>query len=198
MPSICKKEQILKTAGEIFIKNGFAGSSMEAIAAAVPVSKPTLYNNFSDKKELFAAVIRTRCTNLANDMAASMVGNQAPEVVLRDIGHKFLSMLLSPESVKIHRIMITECAEFPEMARLFYKSGPERIQLLLEEYLHNQAAADRLVVENAHLSAAMFLSMVKNYIHMESMLGLRRNCQPEEREKVIDYAIRLFLKAHGC
>ena len=196
MPSLNKKEQILATASEMFIKNGFAKVSMEAIAAAVPVSKPTLYNNFSDKKELFAAVVRSRCNKLAADMEESIREGNEPEIVLRDIGCKFLNMLLTPEALKIHRIMVAECAEFPEMAKLFYKTGPQRIQLLLEEYLKSQHETNKLNVENAYLSAAMFLSSLKSYVHMESLLSLRKTCSVEERDKIIDYSIKLFLKAH--
>lgn len=196
MPSISKRNRILKTAGEMFIKQGFAKVSMDAIAAAVPVSKPTLYNNFSDKKELFAAVIREKCNDLAEEVEANIREETDPETALRNIGTKFLNMLMAPGAVKMHRIMIAESIEFPEMAKLFYKTGPERIHMLLEKYLKKQNQLKNLKVENTKLSASMFLSGLKNYVHMECMLGLRATPTLEERKEVINYSIRLFLKSH--
>ena len=56
-PNNPKRQAILNAAKRVFIAHGYSGTSMEAIAEAAPVSKPTLYNHFKGKQELFAAVI---------------------------------------------------------------------------------------------------------------------------------------------
>jgi AcrR family transcriptional regulator len=50
-------ERILNGAAAAFAKAGFAGTSMEEIAAAAGVSKLLLYRDFAGKRELYQAVL---------------------------------------------------------------------------------------------------------------------------------------------
>lgn len=52
-----KRETILRTAGELFLKHGLRGTSMEAIARAAGIAKPTLYVYFPDKSAVFLALV---------------------------------------------------------------------------------------------------------------------------------------------
>jgi len=63
--------------------------------------------------------------------------------------------------------------------------------------LKKQHKAKHLRVENTYLSSAMFLSSLKNYMHMECLLGLRSGAAFEERKLIINYAVKLFLKSHS-
>ena len=51
-----KRGAILRAAGELFLKHGLRGTSMEAVAKAAGVAKPTLYAYFPDKNAVFLAV----------------------------------------------------------------------------------------------------------------------------------------------
>ena len=53
-----KRAEIVAIAGDLFFKEGYAGTSMSQIAAAVGGSKQTLYNYFQSKEELLLAVVR--------------------------------------------------------------------------------------------------------------------------------------------
>ncbi|MBE9202404.1 TetR/AcrR family transcriptional regulator [Synechocystis salina LEGE 06099] len=57
-PSNDKAEQILDGALKIFTTQGYAAASMDRIAKAAGVSKPTLYSYFQDKEGLFMALVR--------------------------------------------------------------------------------------------------------------------------------------------
>ncbi len=50
-------ERILDVAEEQFAKHGYAGTSIRDIAAAVGLQKASLYNHYSSKDELYAAVL---------------------------------------------------------------------------------------------------------------------------------------------
>jgi AcrR family transcriptional regulator len=51
-----KKERILETATQLFLRNGFHGCTMEQIAAAIGVTKPFIYYQFRDKQDILAAI----------------------------------------------------------------------------------------------------------------------------------------------
>lgn len=50
------RETILKAAGPLLLKHGLRSTSMEAIARAAGVAKPTLYAYFADKGAVFTAI----------------------------------------------------------------------------------------------------------------------------------------------
>jgi len=52
-----KAGRIIVAAGELFLKNGLRGTSMEAIARAAKIAKPTLYAYFPDKEAVFGALV---------------------------------------------------------------------------------------------------------------------------------------------
>src|SRR5882757_7968348 len=49
------RERVLAAAGALFARHGIAGTSMEQVAAAAPVSKRTLYSHFPTKDDLVVA-----------------------------------------------------------------------------------------------------------------------------------------------
>lgn len=52
-----RRKRILDAAAELILRVGLRAATMEAIARAAGVAKPTLYNYFPDKDAVFAALI---------------------------------------------------------------------------------------------------------------------------------------------
>lgn len=53
-----KREGILEVATRLFVRHGYHGCSMDAIANAIGVTKPFIYYQFRDKAEILAAICR--------------------------------------------------------------------------------------------------------------------------------------------
>lgn len=51
-----RQQQILRSATELFFKNGFQGTSLEAIAKNLGATKPFIYYYYKDKSEILSAV----------------------------------------------------------------------------------------------------------------------------------------------
>ena len=56
--SISKRERLIKTARELFAKNGIHATGVDSIAIASGVTKKTMYAHFRSKEELVLAVLR--------------------------------------------------------------------------------------------------------------------------------------------
>lgn len=57
LPRAVREQQMLDAALEVFSRNGFHDTSMDAIAAEAAISKPMLYLYYGSKDELFAACL---------------------------------------------------------------------------------------------------------------------------------------------
>lgn len=60
-----RKEAILCSAREVMLKKGYVGATMDEIAAEAGLTKPTLYQYFNTKDELFAILIEPLIKSLA-------------------------------------------------------------------------------------------------------------------------------------
>ncbi|MEO3749987.1 TetR/AcrR family transcriptional regulator [Streptomyces sp. B6B3] len=65
-----KRRAILAGALTVFARDGYTRASIDAIAAQAGVSTRTIYNHFTDKAELFEAVIQASASRVADDQIA--------------------------------------------------------------------------------------------------------------------------------
>jgi AcrR family transcriptional regulator len=192
-----KRVLILKAAGEMFVKHGFSAVSMDAIAEAVPVSKRTLYNHFSDKKELFTAVMGKRCQQVFEMLEENLHEEREVKLMLSEVGRRFLEIVLDAEALDMYRTLITEAQKFPELGKLFYESGPSRTQGMLAQYLGKLHEKKILQVPRPEKAAVVFFSMMLNRVQMQCLLGVKQHVTPEERADIIHYAVEVFTRGHG-
>lgn len=187
-----KRDQILEAASKLFMQNGFQAVSMDQIAASVPVSKPTLYSHFKDKRELFAAVVAARCERAMTSIRAEMAKGLEAEESLQNFAHHFLDLLHAKQALQLHRVMVAESEGFPEMAYMFYETGPLKMQDLLKGYLENLHAQGVLNIPDASISADIFLGMIKGRTHLKALLGID-NFSEEERNNLVKTAVSIFM-----
>ena len=67
-----KREQLIRAALELFLKEGFHAVGVDAIAKRANVTKKTLYHHFKSKDELILAVLRYRDERFRNEFMRSV------------------------------------------------------------------------------------------------------------------------------
>jgi len=68
------ESSVLTAARDQFWKNGFAGTNMDAIAAATGLGKGSLYGAFGSKQELFHRVFDDYCAGIVDGTAQQLSG----------------------------------------------------------------------------------------------------------------------------
>ncbi|MDB5490557.1 MAG: Transcriptional regulator, TetR family [Micavibrio sp.] len=197
MAQASKRENILEAAGILFMNQGFQSVSMDQIAAAVPVSKPTLYAHFKDKRELFSAVISARCAVFISSLQAGVEAGKTPEQALYNFARDFLDVTLAKESLQFHRTMVGESVTFPEMAELFYETGPLQVKKVLQNYFDTLNQKKIVLIDDTALAADIFLSMVKGHTHLKCLLGITKDVPAEERDFIARETVRFFIKGYS-
>jgi TetR/AcrR family transcriptional repressor of mexJK operon len=192
-----KRQAILDAATRAFISSGYSGVSMEAIAEAAPVSKPTLYNYFKSKQDLFAAVIAGRCEALLSTLSIVQTELKDPVAGLRAIAGAFVDLVYADEAIQLYRLIIAEQQNFPVLGELIYRSGPAPVLKQMASYLGELNAQGILNIADLESSSRLFLDMLKGDQHFRCLLGLQTGLDSEAKQRLIDAAVSLFLKGHG-
>ena len=193
-----KRDDILETAGRLFLENGFQSVSMDQIAATVPVSKPTLYAHFRDKKDLFLACIEGKCAKALSFLKNDIEQGVSVDRTLEAFGNHFLELLLSKEALQFHRLVLGESESFPEMAGLFYETGPKKMHEMLESFLKDADKKGKLSIDNAALSAEIFIGMLKGKTYLKALLGIdKKVVSDKEREKLVSAMVGVFVRGHS-
>ena len=196
-PDNPKRCAILEAAGRLFLERGFNATSMDAIAEAAPVSKPTLYSHFKDKSDLFSAVVNARCCSMLHTLYEHTSSEEEDiETALRAIAYSFFDLIYAPDSISLYRIIISELKQFPFLGETLYNQGAIKILALLSGYLVQQNEKGALQIEDPEMAARLFFSMLKGDHHMQCLLGIRGEMLPEERAHIIDSVVTLFIDGY--
>jgi TetR/AcrR family transcriptional repressor of nem operon len=68
------EDEVLRAAGEQFWSTGYAGTSMDAIAAATGLGKGSLYGAFGGKHQLYVRVFDGYCADIVNSVGRQLDG----------------------------------------------------------------------------------------------------------------------------
>lgn len=165
--------RIRAAARRLFLEKGYGATSMDAVAAAAPVSKRTLYQHFPGKAELFGAVIDeawshfTRAPLLPADAAGE------PRAVLRAYVAGLTAHWDRPDVIPLLRLVIAEAPRFPELSQAYFAAGKEPAVKGLSAYLAALAAQGRLAPGlDPQLTAAQFLGAIKEPLFWPRVLGV--------------------------
>ncbi|MDQ2804866.1 MAG: TetR/AcrR family transcriptional regulator [Pseudomonadota bacterium] len=192
-----KRAQILAGAAAVFASDGYEGASMSRIAAEAGVSKGTLYNHFPSKAALFAAYVERQCERNLWPIFDGLDHAGDPAAVLRGIGLRMVQLFMSPIGVTIYRVVASEAAKFPELARTFYASGPEQAIRHLAGWLAEETRRGRLTVPDAEFAADQFLALCQTRLGLRRRLLLLDEAPPDEVERVVDASVAMFLRMYG-
>ncbi|HSI51814.1 MAG TPA: TetR/AcrR family transcriptional regulator [Ideonella sp.] len=109
-----QRELILQHAAALFAAQGYAGTSMNQVAAACGVSKAALYHYVRDKNELLADVAEAHVQRLAAVVRQVLDEGLAPEPRLRALIVRFVQEYASAQNE--HRVL-TEDVQRLEASR---------------------------------------------------------------------------------
>lgn len=116
-----RPREICAAALGIFAEKGFASAKLDEIARRAGVSKGTLYLYFSDKEELFRAVVRSAVVPNMEALTASIAATNLP---IAEVVGKFLAQFAdNAERLPIGavvKMVIGESRNFPELARVWH------------------------------------------------------------------------------
>jgi len=192
-----KTAEIMTAARELFLRDGFAGTTIEAIAASAGVSKATVYSNFSDKDALFVELLEV-VTAEAGDILRSATAGLEGAAPVRD---RFLTVagvlvrgVLRPEVVSLRRLAISQAVRFPEAAARYWQAGPAATIELLAERIRSLAAEGAIAAPDPARAATQFAYALVGPLQDRLLLDPGHAFTYAEVEAHIEATVDAFLR----
>lgn len=162
-----KREAIVSAARELFLKEGFDRTSMDAISSMANVSKRTVYDYFGDKANLLAAVLETATEALFSALRESLdshLSNSAPINSLQDLEAALSAFAVDISTTVIGSTNYTTVfaltsglrTEFPALNSHTYSNAPE---VAISERLTHFHQRGLLSITDAREAADHFIAL---------------------------------------
>src|SRR5690606_23653753 len=128
-----RTQELIDAAGCLFLKHGYAGVSLEAIAREARVAVRTIYVKFGGKAGLLKAVLQSRRERFF-PIGKMDVDQRPVREVIDEFAGYFYDMLCEPDAMTLQRVVMAEASSSPELAETFYEAGPRMTREMLERY----------------------------------------------------------------
>lgn len=154
VPRADREAQIVRAAAEVFGADGFAGTSVAAVAARAGISKPLIYQYFGSKERLFSACVHEAGQVLGDEIERiAGLGAVGLERALNTLDGMF--RLLEPQPW-VWRILYDPSAPREGQIAREIASYTDRMSRLAEEGVTEmmRAAGDVDPLDHAALTAA--------------------------------------------
>ena len=197
-----KRAAIVQAATELFLRQGYDGTSTDQIASAAAVSKQTVYNQFRDKQTLFHDIIlgvTATAERFAVELPSSVSGVRTTEdleTAIRALARRYLATVMNSRVLALRRLMIGEAHRFPRLAADYYERGPARVLTALAEVFDRLADRGLLTVPDPAVAAEHFAFLVLGRPLDHGMFHIDANPAPAELDASADRAVTLFLAGY--
>jgi AcrR family transcriptional regulator len=185
-------QKLRKAAVATFVKYGYDGATMEAIARAAGITRRTLYARYPDKRAVFVDVIPWALTRRTERDSNDEVYDRDLRASLVAIGRAGIARAIDPDVVRLTRIAMNESARFPEFAisahSMMWSGRHRQVMDLLRR--HQEAGA--IEFEDLELAAGNFIAMIEHLPVRLAECGIYRSAEEEDRH--LQHAVNLFLR----
>jgi TetR/AcrR family transcriptional regulator, regulator of autoinduction and epiphytic fitness len=184
-----KAAAILTGAMQEFMACGYAAASMDRIAVAAGVSKPTLYSYFQDKEGLFTALIQqmTQSDRILDEARFLQHPiRDSLKLMVIDFLDKFSG---EQPLLTLLRLIIGESGRFPDLAQTFVRNFEKPT---LEKMSYLFAHHPDINVSDPEITARFFVGSIVHYVIVQEILH-GREILPLERDRFVDGLIDLIV-----
>jgi TetR/AcrR family transcriptional repressor of mexJK operon len=189
-----KRAAIIAAASDRFMRDGFAATSIEQVAADAGVSKVTIYNHFGDKRGLFSASVERECEKMRGYFTLDQMPNGTIEERLTTIAQAIFAFLSRPEMIQFERRIAAETEHEPGIGHAFLETGLWRMKAGFSAWLGHACEQGELDIDDPELAAEQFVAMTKGMGDLERRFGARPS--DKENEARISGAVSVFLAAY--
>ena len=191
-------ELIVKTALELFLKNGYEKTSLSDIVAISGGSLASIYTFFESKEGLFQAIIEQEIDALIKevDERIDLKISHSLEEFLTKFATIIFSIVCTKKNISLGRIMMSEGSKNGgRLGRVFLDQILNKIDLVLINFFERDEIKVQLNPKfPAEFAAKCFMESVVGYYCYDSlMINEEPKLSKKDREEHVALCVELFL-----
>lgn len=190
------RQIIYDAARNEFAGNGYAATSIEAVARRAGVSTKTVYRLIPNKAALFEGMVSDRLERFLADVKLNVNEHADVEDSLHAALMACAKLALDKEVIALQRIVLQEATLFPDIAGAFYNNGIVRTAAALADWLRVQQARGVIALDDVDEAAGMLIGMVASAPQRAAIFGGLSTPSDGEIEARVRRCAALFLR--GC
>ena len=191
-------ELIVKTALELFLKNGYKKTSLSDIVAISGGSLASIYTFFESKEGLFQAIIEQEIDDFIKeiDEKIDLKISHSLEEFLTKFATIIFSIICTKKNISLGRIMMSEGSKNGgKLGRVFLDQILNRIDLVLINFFERDEVKAELNPKfPVKFAAKCFMKNVIGLYYFDSlMINKEPKLSKKEREEHVALCVELFL-----
>ncbi|HEX4506800.1 MAG TPA: TetR/AcrR family transcriptional regulator [Alphaproteobacteria bacterium] len=179
--------RMIACAARLFTERGYAGVSIEGVAAEAGVGKNTIYRRYATKADLFQAVVDDQIR--ARLRTPEEIEDGDLETRLTRLAVLLVEAALNPETTSFQRLIIAEAERFPEIAAICLDRAFRPAIALARSVLEGDSDRGDL-----DFAAQQFVAAIVYGPHLDALMGRRSLNSDAEIARYAGNAVTLFLK----
>src|SRR5262245_60579054 len=116
-----RRDAILNAALEEFSAHGFEAARLDDVAKRAGIAKGTIYLYFSDKEELFQALVRSYISPVVGALERVTHIDAPLRVMAEQLAELFVREIVETRRKDIIRLILSEGPRFPKLAEFYYR-----------------------------------------------------------------------------
>lgn len=151
--------EIMLSALNLFISNGFAATKIVDIAKQAGVSKGTVYRYFESKEALFKKMILELMVPKISEVERYIDNYQGSQIKLLNVVIlQWWQTVKSAGLVGVPKLILSEADNFPELTKLYMKEVVHRILSILVNIINTGIECGEIKKINPELSSRVIMS----------------------------------------
>ena len=169
-----RRAQILRTATELFARQGYEGTTTRQIAEHAHVNEAIIFRHFPSKDDLYWAVIENQCSlsqgrQQIEEQLAS--GGELRQVFL-NVAESFLRR--REEDDKLGRLLLFTALENHRLSHRFFQTHIAELYERLAEYIRERIAQGEFREVDPIMAARGFFGMLVYHYMIQDLYGGKR------------------------
>jgi AcrR family transcriptional regulator len=157
-----RREAILRVAAPLFVRKGFAATSLDDVATALGLTRPAIYHYFTDKHQILLEIVERGFNNLSREARTIARGEGRAIDKLERIFHLHLSRVAAdPQAIFL---VIAEAGDLAPSARAVLKRRQQTYETVLTTLFEEAMADGDLAPSNPRLLIKGMVSLA-NWVY---------------------------------
>jgi AcrR family transcriptional regulator len=188
-----RNSKLQKVAGDLFLKSGYEGVTIDKIVELAGGSKSTVYSEFGGKCGLFISSIENLCREANEPLTKIDYSGLKLEASLKKLSFQILKLITAKKSVELHRLAIGEAVNCPEVGEAWYTHGPARTASFIRSLLESHKDELRKTSIPIERMAVMLHDSLTGDVLYRLLAGVGKHANDAELERLACAAVDVIL-----